>query len=87
MSQNNENQPKGNVPEKEIKDNRSKQLNPQDDAYWQSRGFEKRPDKWQDGWTSEATNARGAVKDCRFVASPTSTTQQDSDLIRVHDAQ
>lgn len=29
-------------------DNRANQLNPNNDAYWQSRGEEERPDDWQD---------------------------------------
>lgn len=28
------------------RDNRSNQLNPNNDAYWQSRGEEQRPDDW-----------------------------------------
>jgi hypothetical protein len=28
-------------------DNYSKQLNPEHDAYWQSRGYPKRPDNWK----------------------------------------
>lgn len=28
------------------RDNRSNQLNPNNDAYWQSRGEEERPDDW-----------------------------------------
>lgn len=27
-------------------DNRSQQLNPNNDAYWQSRGLDERPDDW-----------------------------------------
>lgn len=27
-------------------DNHSRQLNPEHDAYWQSRGYSKRPDNW-----------------------------------------
>lgn len=30
-------------------DNRSNQLNPNNDAYWQSRGEDERPDDWDDG--------------------------------------
>ena len=30
-------------------DNRSDQLNPNNDAYWQSRGEEERPDDWEGG--------------------------------------
>jgi len=29
-------------------DNRADQLNPENDAYWQSRGEDERPDNWQD---------------------------------------
>ena len=29
-------------------DNRADQLNPNHDAYWQSRGEEERPDDWKD---------------------------------------
>ena len=31
---------------KSDQDNRSNQLNPNNDAYWQSRGVEARPDDW-----------------------------------------
>jgi len=29
-------------------DNRSRQLDPENDAYWQSRGEDVRPDDWED---------------------------------------
>ena len=29
-------------------DNRADQMNPNNDAYWQSRGFDERPDDWED---------------------------------------
>ena len=29
-------------------DNYSRQLNPEDDTYWESRGIEERPDNWED---------------------------------------
>ncbi len=29
-------------------DNRADQLNPNNDAYWQSRGEDERPDDWED---------------------------------------
>jgi hypothetical protein len=29
-------------------DNRSQQLNPEHDAYWESRGEDERPDDWQE---------------------------------------
>ena len=28
------------------RDNRSNQMNPNNDAYWQSRGWDERPDDW-----------------------------------------
>jgi hypothetical protein len=31
----------------EDRDNRSVQLNENSDAYWQSRGYDERPDDWQ----------------------------------------
>jgi len=33
--------------EKDDQDNRADQLNPNNDAYWQSRGEDERPDDWQ----------------------------------------
>jgi len=30
------------------KDNRSNQLNPNNDAYWESRGYDERPEEWED---------------------------------------
>ena len=30
------------------RDNQANQLNPNNDAYWQSRGYEERPDDWQE---------------------------------------
>lgn len=29
-------------------DNRANQLNPEHDAYWQSQGYDERPDNWQE---------------------------------------
>ena len=29
-------------------DNRSNQMNPNNDAYWESRGFDSRPDDWEE---------------------------------------
>jgi len=29
-------------------DNYSTQLNPENDAYWESRGFDERPDDWEE---------------------------------------
>ena len=33
---------------KDSDDNRANQLNPNNDAYWQSRGEDERPDDWED---------------------------------------
>lgn len=33
---------------KDDRDNHSNQLNPNNDAYWQSRGEDERPDDWED---------------------------------------
>jgi len=30
-------------------DNRANQLNPNNDAYWQSRGEDERPEDWEEG--------------------------------------
>ena len=30
------------------RDNYANQMNPNNDAYWQSRGFEERPDDWEE---------------------------------------
>jgi hypothetical protein len=29
-------------------DNHSDQLNPNNDTYWESRGYDERPDEWED---------------------------------------
>ena len=29
-------------------DNHADQLNPNNDAYWESRGFDERPDQWEE---------------------------------------
>ncbi|MEF1225991.1 hypothetical protein QTO02_00260 [Vibrio fortis] len=38
----------GYEPTKEDLDNRSQQLDPEHDAYWQSRGEDERPEDWED---------------------------------------
>lgn len=35
-------------PTQDDRDNRSVQLNPNSDAYWQSRGEDERPSDWQE---------------------------------------
>ena len=34
-------------------DNHANQMNPNNDAYWESRGFEERPEDWEDKSESE----------------------------------
>lgn len=34
--------------QKDDQDNHSNQLNPNNDAYWESRGWDERPDDWED---------------------------------------
>ena len=34
-------------------DNHANQLNPNSDAYWESRGYEERPEDWEDGVDEE----------------------------------
>ena len=38
-------------------DNRSQQLNPNNDAYWQSRGFDERPDDWEERTRTKGENS------------------------------
>ena len=38
-------------------DNHANQLNPNNDAYWEARGFDARPDDWED--RVEADNPKG----------------------------
>ncbi|EPW8047209.1 hypothetical protein R7E47_10675 [Vibrio sp. Vb1026] len=38
----------GYEPTQDDLDNHSAQLNPNNDAYWQSRGEDERPDDWED---------------------------------------
>jgi hypothetical protein len=36
------------MPTKDDLDNYSRQLNPEADEYWQSRGYDERPDDWEE---------------------------------------
>jgi len=36
-------------------DNHANQLNPNNDAFWQSRGYDERPENWQDLLNEENT--------------------------------
>jgi hypothetical protein len=38
-------------------DNHADQMNPNNDAYWDSRGYDDRPDDWDDGKSSENNTA------------------------------
>ncbi|HPV23003.1 MAG TPA: hypothetical protein PLJ65_02410 [Casimicrobium sp.] len=35
-------------PTQDDRDNTSRQLNEENDAYWQSRGYDERPDDWRE---------------------------------------
>ena len=37
-------------------DNHSNQLNPNNDAYWQARGFEERPEDWETQLEASSTD-------------------------------
>ena len=43
-------------------DNRSQQLNPNNDAYWQSRGFDERPDDWEERKEGEISEQQADAK-------------------------
>lgn len=43
--------------------NRSQQLNPNNDAYWQSRGFHERPDDWEELLEKENSKEQVDSKD------------------------
>ena len=38
---------------KDEQDNRSNQMNPNNDAYWTSRGYDERPDDWEEQSTNQ----------------------------------
>ncbi len=38
---------------KDDMDKRSNQMNPNNDAYWMSRGYDERPDDWEEQSTDE----------------------------------
>lgn len=43
---------------KDNKDNHANQLNPNNDAYWQSRGYDERPEDWEDLIQEEDDNTK-----------------------------
>ncbi len=47
-------------------DNRSTQLNPNNDAYWQSRGFDERPDDWEECVGEESSNQQADAEDTKW---------------------
>ena len=46
-------------------DNRSQQLNPNNDAYWESRGFDERPDDWEEQVEEESSRQQTDSKDTK----------------------
>ena len=48
-------------PTKSDLDNHANQLNPNNDAYWTSRGEEERPDDWENHWSDFSENEAVSV--------------------------
>lgn len=46
-------------------DNRSQQLNPNSEAYWQSRGFDERPDDWEERTEGENSKQQSDAKETK----------------------
>ena len=46
-------------------DNHSQQLNPNNDAYWQSRGSDERPDDWEEPTEEESAKHQADAKDTK----------------------
>ena len=44
-------------------DNRANQMNPNNDAYWESRGFDGRPDDWEDRIDEEDDQTERSVRE------------------------
>jgi len=40
-------------------DNYADQLNPENDAYWESRGFDERPDDWEERLENDSSSDEG----------------------------
>ena len=49
--------------------NHSNQMNPNNDAYWQSRGYNERPDDWEDGRLRKDSRSKSVVKTPRCRGS------------------
>ena len=43
-------------------DNRANQLNPNNDAYWQGRGHDQRPDDWESHESQDSTESHSQKK-------------------------
>ena len=50
-------------------DNHANQLNPNNDAYWDSRGYDERPDDWEEE-TSEREVTSGKPQDSGSKSQP-----------------
>ena len=50
-------------------DNHANQLNPNNDAYWESRGYDERPDDWEEE-TSEPEVTPGKPEDSGSKSQP-----------------
>ena len=49
--------------QKDQLDNHSNQMNPNNDAYWESRGFDGRPEDWEDRIEEEYDQPELSVKE------------------------
>ena len=45
--------------------NRSQQLNPNNDVFWQSRGFDERPENWEERAEEESPKQQAEAKDTK----------------------
>ena len=46
-------------------DNHADQMNPNNDAYWDSRGYEDRPNDWEEHATTQATEGEKSNPDAK----------------------
>ena len=53
---------------KDEQDNQANQMNPNNDAYWQSRGYDERPDDWEEQQAKQGGTAGLGASSRRFEA-------------------
>ncbi len=57
-------------------DNHANQMNPNNDAYWDSRGYDERPDDWEERVEQDEENLKGSY--------PTISKRQCNPLGGIH---